>query len=137
MSTSDNETSVFDQLVGIIKNISKDKQLKLLELLKQWDENGERSHHRKPCLITVDYSSQDRFFRDFIQDISAAGIFIETRELFNEGLDIGLTFSIPNSQIPFRILGEIVRTTSRGVAVKFKNVTTYQQEILSSLVKKM
>ncbi|MBW1899337.1 MAG: PilZ domain-containing protein, partial [Deltaproteobacteria bacterium] len=135
MSTSDNETSVFDQLVGIIKNISKDNQLKLLELLKQWDENGERSHSRKPCLITVDYSSQDRFFRDFIQDISAGGIFIETRELFNEGLDIGLTFSIPNSQIPFRISGEIVRTTSRGVAVKFKNVTTYQQEILRSLVK--
>ena len=137
MSTSDNETSVFDQLVGIIKSISKDKQLKLLELLKQWNENGERSHPRKPCLITVDYSSQDRFFRDFIQDISAGGIFIETRELFGQGADIGLTFSIPNSQIPFRITGEIVRTTSRGVAVKFKNVTTYQQEILTSLVKKM
>jgi len=137
MSTSDNESSVFDQLVGIIKNISKDRQIKLLELLQQWNENGERSHPRKPCLITVDYSSQDRFFRDFIQDISAGGIFIETRELFNEGLDIGLTFSIPNSQIPFRISGEIVRTTSRGVAVRFKNVTTYQQEILNSLVKKM
>jgi Tfp pilus assembly protein PilZ len=137
MSTSDNEITVFDQLVGIIKSISKEKQLKLLELLKQWNENGERSHPRKPCLITVDYSSQDRFFRDFIQDISAGGIFIETRELFGEGADIGLTFSIPNSQIPFRITGEIVRTTSRGVAVKFKNVTTYQQEILNSLVKKM
>ncbi|MFO7559046.1 MAG: PilZ domain-containing protein [Desulfobacterales bacterium] len=137
MSTSDNETSVFDQLVGIIKSISREKQLRLLELLKQWNENGERTHPRKPCLITVDYSSQDRFFRDFIQNISAGGIFIETRELFGEGADIGLTFSIPNSQIPFRIEGEVVRATSRGVAVKFKNVTTYQREILTSLVKKM
>jgi len=137
MPTSDNGTSVFDQLVAIIKTMSKEKQSKLLELLRQWSENGERTHPRKPCLITVDYCSQDRFFRDFIQDISAGGVFIETRELFNEGMDIGLTFSIPNSQIPFRISGVIIRTTSKGVAVKFKNVTTYQQEILNSLVKKM
>ena len=137
MSTSGSETSVYEQLVGIIKNISEDKQLKLLELLKQWNEQGNRDYNRKSCLIAVDYSSQDRFFRDFIQNISAGGLFIETREVFIAGQEIGLTFSIPNSQIPFRISGRITRTSSEGVAVKFLKVTGYQEEILNALVDKM
>lgn len=137
MSTSGSEASVYEQLVGIIKNISEDKQLKLLELLKQWNEQGNRDYNRKSCLIAVDYSSQDRFFRDFIQNISAGGVFIETREVFSPGQEIGLTFSIPNSQIPFRISGRITRTSSEGVAVKFLKVTGYQEEILNSLVDKM
>ncbi|RJP80492.1 MAG: hypothetical protein C4522_07810 [Desulfobacteraceae bacterium] len=137
MSTSGSEASVYEQLVGIIKNISEDKQLKLLELLKQWNEKGNRDYNRKDCLIAVDYSSQDRFFRDFIQNISAGGVFIETREAFSAGQEIGLTFSIPNSQIPFRISGEITRTSSKGVAVKFLKVTSYQEEILNALVEKM
>jgi Tfp pilus assembly protein PilZ len=137
MSTSGSETSVYEQLVGIIKNISEDKQLKLLELLKQWNEQGNRDYNRKSCLIAVDYSSQDRFFRDFIQNISAGGLFIETREVFSAGQEIGLTFSIPNSQIPFRISGRITRTSSEGVAVKFLKVTGYQEEILNALVDKM
>jgi uncharacterized protein (TIGR02266 family) len=137
MSTSGNQASVYEQLVGIIKNISEDKQLKLLELLKQWNEKGNRDHNRKECLIAVDYSSQDRFFRDFIQNISAGGVFIETRETFKPGQAIGLTFSIPNSQIPFRISGQITRTSSEGVAVKFLKVTSYQEEIINALVEKM
>jgi len=137
MSTSGNEASVYEQLIGIIKNISEDKQLKLLELLKQWNEQGNRDYNRKSCLIAVDYSSQDRFFRDFIQNISAGGVFIETREVFSTGQEIGLTFSIPNSQIPFRISGRITRTSSKGVAVKFLKVTGYQEEILNALVDKM
>ncbi len=137
MSTSGSEASVYEQLVGIIKNISEEKQLKLLELLKQWNEQGNRDYNRKSCLIAVDYSSQDRFFRDFIQNISAGGVFIETREVFSPGQEIGLTFSIPNSQIPFRISGRITRTSSKGVAVKFLKVTGYQEEILNSLVDKM
>lgn len=137
MARSENELSVCDQLIGIIKNISEEKQLKLLDLLKQWDEKGKRDHQRKSCLIAVDYSSQDRFFRDFIQNISAGGVFIETREAFQAGQEIGMTFSIPNSQIPFRIAGEITRTSSKGVAVKFRKVTSYQEEILNSLVDKM
>jgi len=137
MSTSDSETSIYEQLIGLIKNISEDKQIKLLEMLKQWDEQGNRGFDRKSCLIAVDYSSQDRFFRDFIQNIGAGGVFIETREDFTTGQEIGLTFSIPNSQIPFRISGEITRTSSRGVAVKFLKVTSYQEEILNALVDKM
>ncbi len=137
MSTSGSEASVYEQLIGIIKNISEDKQLKLLELLKQWNEQGNRDYNRKSCLIAVDYSSQDRFFRDFIQNISAGGVFIETREVFSAGQEIGLTFSIPNSQIPFRISGRITRTSSKGVAVKFLKVTGYQEEILNALVDKM
>ncbi len=132
-----NQSDVVTQLIGLIKNISEDKQLKLLEILKEWKIQGKRAFDRKSCVIAVDYSTQDRFFRDFIQDISAGGVFIETRDKLTIDQEIALTFSIPNSQIPFRVLGKVTRTSPQGVAVKFKQVTKYQEEILRFLVEKM
>ncbi|MFZ5573099.1 MAG: PilZ domain-containing protein [Thermodesulfobacteriota bacterium] len=129
--------NVTEQLIQIIRIMPESKQQKLLELLNEWNLLGQREHNRRSCLIAVDYSTQDRFFRDFIQDIGAGGIFIETRELFAAGQEIYLTFSIPNSEIPFRITGKVTRTTNDGIAVKFSNVTKYQEEILKSLVEKM
>ncbi len=140
MPPSDKKTrqsDVVKQLIGLIKNISEEKQYKLLEILEEWKMQGKREYDRKSCLIAVDYSTQDRFFRDFIQDISAGGVFIETRDNLSIGQEIALTFSIPNSQIPFRVLGKVTRTSSQGVAVKFNQVTKYQEEILRFLVEKM
>ncbi len=108
-----------------------------MDLLNEWKMLGQREHDRRSCLIAVDYSTQERFFRDFIQDISAGGVFIETRELFTIGQEIYLTFSIPNSEIPFRITGKVTRATQEGIAVKFKNVSKYQEEILQTLLDKI
>ncbi len=140
MAASDEQNqsgTVAEQLIRIIQNMPEGKQRKLLDLLNEWKLQGQREHNRRSCLIAVDYSTQERFFRDFIQDISAGGIFIETRELFANGQEIHLTFSIPNSEIPFRITGKVTRATDDGIAVKFKNVSKYQEEILQSLVEKM
>ena len=63
-------------------------------------------------------------------------MFIETKEPFANGQNIALTFSIPNSEIPFRISGEIVRTADNGIAVQFKPITEYQKEIIQSLIDK-
>jgi len=135
--TTDGQAKVTEELIGRIKNLSEEKQRKLLDLLDEWNYLGNREHNRQACLIAVDYSTQDRFFKDFIQDISAGGVFIETREPFEQGQNIALTFSIPNSQVPFRVSGEIARSTSDGIAVKFEQVTKYQEEILKALLDKM
>lgn len=140
MTTSDtreNTGNTRDRLIELITNMSLEKQRKLLELLDEWEILGKREHDRRSCLIAVDYSTKERFFRDFIQDISAGGVFIETRELFAAGQEIFLTFSIPNSDIPFRITGRVTRTDDDGVAVKFQDVTRYQEEILRNLLEKI
>lgn len=133
----DGHSKLTEQLIGRITSMPEEAQRKLMDLLDEWNFLGKREHSRQSCLIAVDYSTKDRFFKDFIQDISAGGVFIETREPFKIGQKVALTFTIPNSQVPFRVSGEIARSSSDGIAVKFKQVTKYQEEILKSLIDKM
>jgi Tfp pilus assembly protein PilZ len=125
--------SLTNRLIGLIHNISEDKKEQLLELLLEWQKNEQRGDERVPCLIPVDFSTQDRVYRDFIQNFSNGGVFIETRENLAPGQPVSLTFSAPNSQNHFKIVGTILRSEDRGVAVKFeKKLSRYQEEIIKN-----
>lgn len=123
--------SLTDRLIALIHNITDEKKEKLLELLLDWQKNEQRGDDRVPCLIPVDFSTQDRVYRDFIQNFSNGGVFIETRENLAPGEPVSLTFSAPNSQNHFKIVGTILRSENSGVAVKFeKKLSRYQEEII-------
>jgi Tfp pilus assembly protein PilZ len=120
-----------DRLIGLIHNISEAKKEQLLELLLDWQKKEQRGDGRVPCLIPVDFSTQDRVYRDFIQNFSNGGVFIETRENLAPGEPVSLTFSAPNSQNHFKIVGTILRSEEKGVAVQFdKKLSPYQEEII-------
>lgn len=133
----ENKQDVENQLINFIRNMPPGKQKELLALLNEWRVLGKRASERRQCLIAVDYASGERLFKDFIREISASGAFIETREMFLDGEDMALSFTMPNSPIPFRIAGTIARTTPEGIAVTFDKLSSYQQEILKSLVTKI
>ena len=128
---------IVGQLIDLITNLSEDKQKRLLLILKNWVSEEKRAFKRKSCLTPIDYSSANRVFRDFVQNLSLGGIFIETRESFSDGEIVTLTMNIPNSQHHFKISGEIVRAEPLGIAVKFKQVTRYQAEIIKFIVDKL
>ncbi len=139
MATSGQQSKTSDltnQLVELIKELSEEQQMFLLDLVKKWTGQKER-HARKECLIPVDYATPDRNFSDYIQDISASGVFIQTRQPFEEGQEITLTFSVLNPENSFKIMGEIVRSESTGIAVEFKNLTQYREWIIKSLLEEM
>jgi len=76
---------------------------------------------RKPCSTAVAYATQDLSNIEYIQDISAWGVFIRTNESVPIGEDI--TMTIPpqtGSDSSIKIIGEVVRTTTKGIGVKFK-----------------
>ena len=78
-----------------------------------------RKHVRKPFFMVVDYATQDRTYKDFIQNISTGGVFIETRMFLGAGQKVAMSFPLPNCQKHVKITGEIVRTSLHGVGVKF------------------
>ena len=137
LEMNSNHNRIVGQLIDLIRNLSEDKQKKLLAILKNWVSEEKRAFKRKSCLTPIDYSSADRVFRDFVQNLSLGGIFIETRESFSDGEIVTLTMNIPNSQHQFKISGEIVRAEPLGIAVKFKKVTRYQAEIVKFIVDKL
>jgi Tfp pilus assembly protein PilZ len=131
MSESGHDPDLTRKLISLIDGISDEKKQQLLNLLVEWRQGEKRGDDRIPCLIPVDFSTQDRVYRDFIHNLSNGGVFIESREPFTKGQSVSLTFSAPNSQSHFKITGSIVRTEEKGIAVQFsKKLSKYQEQII-------
>lgn len=79
-----------------------------------------RKQAREDCSIIVDYVADRETFHDFIRNISAGGVFIETVRKFAVGQEIVLTFTMPRYPNLLKIKGEVIRTDHNGIAVGFR-----------------
>lgn len=129
-----NESKITTRLIELIKKMPEEEQRALLKELEERLFEGKRKHERKPFLMAVDYSTQDHVYKDFIQNVSAGGVFIQTNMPFSVGQEVSLTFPLPNYQKHIKIIGEVVRTTPQGVGVKFKMADQDQKAIIKSLL---
>jgi hypothetical protein len=84
-----------------------------------------RQDRRHPFFMVVDYASSGRTYKDFIRNISAGGLFMESRVILPVGQEIAMSFSLPVSRGQIKLPGEIVRRVPEGMGVKFK--TTAQR----------
>ncbi len=109
----------------LIYSMSEIKRRDLLEKLVTWQHSKAaemREHPRKPSLISVEYSSDDVDFSDFIQDISKGGVFIQTDGNFHIGHVITLTFSHPKAEKVITVKGKVVRVDTSGIGVQFDEI---------------
>lgn len=107
------------KIISLIKEITENQKWQLLKLLESWHRNEQRNDTRIPCLIPVDFATDERVYRDFIQNLSKGGVFIETKEPFTIGQSLSLRFSVPNADNDLTIGGTIIRKEQTGIAVKF------------------
>lgn len=127
---------LMERITSLVANLSDDKKQMLLETLVEWQQKEQRSDSRMACLIAVDYATEKRAYRDFMQDLSKGGVFIETRAPLHVGDTLSLTFSLPKSNSNFKITGKIVRSDDKGVGVEFeKKLSHYQEEIIKGSIK--
>jgi uncharacterized protein (TIGR02266 family) len=138
------------QLFKTIIDLSDVQQLNLLSQLEKMpfsepvsqtlslddEESSMRGHRRKRCLIRVTYSTREQSFQDYILDISAVGVFIETDHPFSVGQDMILTFKLPNYQQPLKLDAAVAWIGNKGIGVKFKALSPYQEEIIQSFIEK-
>jgi len=129
-----NESMITARLIKLIKKMPEDEQKTLLKELKEKPFEGRRKHKRKSFIMAVDYSTQDHIYKDFIQDISAGGVFIQTNMPFTVGQVVSLTFPLPNYQKHIKVIGEVVRTSQLGIGVKFKTTDQSQKTMIKSLL---
>jgi Tfp pilus assembly protein PilZ len=104
--------------------------------LDEDEEASMRGHRRKRCLLNVTYSAEGKEYKDYILDISSVGVFIETEETFIVGQQIILNFTLPNYQQPLKLDSSVAWIGHRGIGVKFKNLSPYQEEIIHSYIEK-
>jgi Tfp pilus assembly protein PilZ len=132
-----NESGVTARLFEVIKQMSEDEQLTLLKDLQRRLFKWRRKRKREPFFMVVNYSVEDRCYTSHIIDISAGGVFIETRIPFTSGQEVSLTFPLPDYQKHIKIIGEIVRVTQQGIGVKFKTVNQDQEVMIESLLRRL
>ncbi len=94
-----------------------------------------RKFPRKKHTIPVEYDTHYYSYRDFISDISAGGVFIQTNENLVVGEEVSLFFSVQGPRSPFKITGKVVRRPARGVGVEFVEIIPQQKMALASLLK--
>ena len=107
---------IFDMSEAETRNLLKELRKRQQSRNKKIDK---RKHPRKRTFIHVDCSGKRCVFTDFIQNISAGGLYIETQiPLFAEQ-ELSMTFSPPGIEEAIRITGTIVRVDSKGIGVQF------------------
>jgi len=118
-----NEVRAF--IFEIIDDMSYTEMRQLLKDLEKWQKskNEKRKYPRKSTLIDITYSSdQRRIFEDFIRNMSAGGLFIETNLITELGQKLTMTFSHPDSGDPIKVVGKVIRVDSGGIGVKFNKL---------------
>ena len=90
-------------------NTSEYERGNFLEKFEQRLEEERRKHARKPFFMAVDYATKDKTYKDFIQNISTGGVFIETRMPLYAGQKLAMSFPLPNCKKHVKITGKIVR----------------------------
>ena len=114
--------NIADAVVGYVKSMPEEERQILLKALfeEELEGNGERVFKRIPVFVAVNYVVEGRAYQDFVRNVGAGGVFIETLERLSVGQKVLLTFSLPNDPRVIKITGEIIRTTPKGVGIEFK-----------------
>jgi hypothetical protein len=88
-----------------------------------------RGNRRLPSTSPVSYATRGIAYEDFLLDISAGGVFIETQAVFVVGETLSLTFPMPGHQHYITVTGRVVRVDGHGIGVQFDEAV---QELLDA-----
>jgi len=120
------EIDITSRLLNLMLDMPVERKIRLIKILDTWENEGSRKHQRKPWVIPIDYAAEDQAFKDVIKDISKGGVFIETKKSLTVGQTITMNFRLSKSHKLIQATGEIVRSNSKGIGVKFKRQSKKQ-----------
>ncbi len=112
-------SSVTGRLISLVLELPEEQQKTLLAELELKRSNERRRHTRKSFITVVDFVSQGRVYREFVQNISGSGVYIQASGSFSVGQEVVLTFSFRDAQKHARITGRIARVADTGIGVEF------------------
>jgi Tfp pilus assembly protein PilZ len=122
-----------DQLLQQLEDVfDEDKSVRTLNL--DDDESFMRGNARKTCLIPVAYKVEDRSFKSYIIDISAVGVFIESKDLYPIGRKITMSLTLPNHHQALQLKGRVARSGAQGIGVKFDDLKPAQQTLIQKYI---
>ena len=114
-----NTQSINARLLNLIKSMKMCERAELVKMLEEKRNGNYRNHNRNQCFMPVDYRVNGHVYRDFIQDISDSGMFIETQRSLCVGEEMMISFAHPAFKFPVKVSAIIARSSNDGYGVKF------------------
>ncbi len=87
--------------------------------LDNQNQKEKRTSQRIPLSAAVTFATRGQAYEDFLIDISAGGLFIETQAVFSVGQHLSLTFPLPGHHHYIKVTGVVARISGRGIGVRF------------------
>ena len=125
---------MLDEIINRVRNLTQDKQKEILEILKTWQIGKQREYQRLKAKSDIDVVVGNRVIQTDTSDISASGIYINTKGKFETNKTVRIVFSIPGIDKSFKLKGMIVRVEKSGIAIEFENITPYFRKILDNII---
>ncbi len=123
LRNEDSISAITAKIIDIVLKMPFDHRRRLLNDLTESQGINSRKHNRKECLMNVQYSSNNRIFNGFINNISPRGAFIEcaqeTLQKLSFGQPVTLTFDHPDQKKPIKTTGEVTRVADFGFGIRF------------------
>lgn len=130
-------TDVISKLFQIVSELNQAQQKEILLHAEQLLVKDKRENIRRSCNIPVSYAANDRVYSNQITNISANGLFIETRRSLIRGEEVIMAFKLVGFDKSLKLRGEITRANQSGVGVAYKNVSPHIEEMIRVIVNRM
>jgi Tfp pilus assembly protein PilZ len=135
--TQKEKNATLTKLFQIAIELNEDQQKELLDHAEQLLIEDKRENIRRSCIIPVSYAANDRVYSNQITNISANGLFIETRRSLIRGEEVIMAFKLEGFDKSLKLRGEITRANQSGVGVAYKNVSPHIEEMIRVIVNRM
>lgn len=125
---------MLNEIIKRVHNLSIDQQKDVLHFLKLFSHNEERRYARKKARLSIDAVAAGRLIQADTENISAGGVYISVTGQFKLGERARIVFQVPDHHMPFKIKGELVRVESNGIAIRFRGLSPYFEQILNEAI---
>ncbi len=127
---------MLNEIIERVNNLSEQQQKDVLDYLRALPPRDKRDCIRKQAQLSIDVVTGDQTIQTDTRDISAGGVFINSVEKLDKGLNVRVVFSIPGQDTPFKLNGFIGRVEPAGIAVQFKDLDPTTKNILDDAIYK-
>jgi Tfp pilus assembly protein PilZ len=135
--TEKNINAIISELFRIVIELNQEQQKEVLDHAEQLLVKDKRENIRRSCDISANYAANDRVYSNQITNISANGLFIETRRPLSMGEEVILAFNLEGFDQSLKLRGKIARANHAGIGVAFKNISPHIEEMIRVIVNRM
>lgn len=123
------KSTQIQRISEILPELPPEDLYQLRQELEEKIANDQRHHHRVPFFIEAKRKYQEQSLSEFIRDIGAGGMFLETSAQFEIGSELTLVIHPVGLQNEVALKGQVVRKESSGVGIRFPEPVELLQEI--------